>query len=399
MDDIARSYILLAHAIEQHNHGYIDGYYGPPELAQTSVRPLEELARSTDELGLAVAGLEPVDRRVFLEAQVRAMQTSIALLRGEPIRYSDEVRLLYDIVPTRVPEQEFEQAHTVIAELLPGDGPLSEREQQFRARFVIPPEQMHDLFDTIVAELALRTRARFELPEQESFEVQFVQNQPWSGYNWYLGGSRSRIDINTDLPKYLTDLPDLIAHEAYPGHHTEHAIKDQRLYRQQGRGEHAILLINAPECVVSEGIATRALRVVMNETELRDWLADDLAARAGLPAADIDAMLALHKARSGMRAVTENAALMLHEDGASTDEVLAYLQRYRLATPEEARKSIEFLTHPNFRSYIFTYTRGGTLLDRLFEHGDTTAWFTRLLNEPVTPHTIRGWIFDAMHGA
>ncbi|GAB4202050.1 MAG: hypothetical protein OHK0022_24740 [Roseiflexaceae bacterium] len=391
MDDIARSYILLAHAIEQHNHGYIDGYYGPPELARTDVYPLDQLAREADELAAVVAALNHAERRTFLEAQVRAMQTSIALLRGEPIPYREEVRRLYDIEPARVPEQEFEQAHAVIAELLPGDGPLAEREQQFRARFVIPPERMQDLFDQIVAELARRTRARFELPAQESFEVQFVQNQPWSGYNWYLGDNRSRIDINTDLPKYLTDLPDLIAHEAYPGHHTEHAIKDQRLYREQGRGEHSILLINAPECVVSEGIATRALRVVMDQTELRDWLAGDLAARAGLPDADIDAMLALHKARNGMRAVTENAALMLHEDGANNDEVVAYLQRYRLATPEEARKSIEFITHPNFRSYIFTYTRGGALLDQLFERGDKTAWFARLLNEPVTPGTIRAW--------
>ncbi len=391
MDDIARSYILLAHAIEQHNHGYIDGYYGPPELAQTDARPLEDLTRAAEELASAVAGLEQAERRVFLEAQVRAMQTSVALLRGEPIPYRDEVRLLYDIEPTRVPEQEFEQAHAVIADLLPGDGPLAEREQQFRTRFVIPPERMRDLFDAIVGELARRTRARFDLPDQESFEVQFVQNQPWSGYNWYLGNNRSRIDINTDLPKYLTDLPDLIAHEAYPGHHTEHAIKDQRLYREQGRGEHAILLINAPECVVSEGIATRALRAVMDQDELRDWLTGDLAARAGLADADIDAMLALYKARSGMRAVTENAALMLHEDGAGPDEVVAYLQRYRLATPEEARKSIEFITHPNFRSYIFTYTRGGALLDRLFERGDATGWFARLLNEPVTPGTIRSW--------
>lgn len=392
MDEIARSYIRLAHAVERHSQGYIDGYFGPPELANVPERPLDELAREAEQLAAAVAGLEHAERRTFLGAQVGAMQTSIALLRGEPVPYADEVRQLYNIEPTRVPEHEFDQAIATINDLLPGQGAVAEREQSFRARFAISPERMQALFDRIVAELGRRTRALFSLPDNESFEVQFVQNQPWSGYNWYLGDNRSRIDINTDLPKYLTDLPDLIAHEAYPGHHTEHAIKDQRLYREQGRGEHAILLINAPECVISEGIATRALRTVMGERELRDWLVEDLAPAAGCPSADVDAMLALQHARRNMRTVTQNAALMLHEDGASQQEVSAYLQRYQLCTPAEARKLIEFITHPNFRSYIFTYTRGGLLLDQLFARGEPQRWFARLLAEPVTPGVLREWI-------
>lgn len=392
MDEIARSYLSLAHGIERHSQGYIDGYFGPPELADLPERPLAELAREAEQLATAVAGLDNAERRTFLSAQVGAMQTSIALLRGEPVPYAEEVRQLYNIEPTRVPEQEFDQAIATINDLLPGAGSVAEREQSFRARFAIPPERLQTLFDRIVTELARRTRALFSLPDDESFEVQFVRNQPWSGYNWYLGSNRSRIDINTDLPKYLTDLPDLIAHEAYPGHHTEHTIKDQRLYRDQGRAEHAILLINAPECVISEGIATRALRMVMSERELRDWLVEDLAPAAGFPAADIDAMLALQQARRNVRLVSENAALLLHEDGASEQEVSDYLQRYRLSTPAEARKLIEFITHPNFRSYIFTYTRGGLLLDQLFARGEPQRWFARLLTEPVTPGVVREWI-------
>ena len=50
-----------------------------------------------------------------------------------------------------------------------------------------------------------------------------VQDQPWSGYNWYLGNGRSRVDLNTDLPIYAYLLTDLLTHEGYPGHHTEHA--------------------------------------------------------------------------------------------------------------------------------------------------------------------------------
>jgi hypothetical protein len=134
--------------------------------------------------------------------------------------------------------------------------------------------------------------------------------------------------------------------------------------------------------------------MVMTEDEVRHWLADDLLERAGLSGVDVETMLAINQAKREMRAVTGNAALLLHEEGASEEEVVAYLQRYRLAKPEEARKSVQFITHPNFRSYIFTYTVGASLLDQLFARRDRQATFGRLLREPLTPGTLRAWIAE-----
>jgi len=91
----------------------------------------------------------------------------------------------------------------------------------------------HELALEIIAELRRRTQARFPLPDGESFELRIVTNQPWSAYNWYLGDFRSRIDVNTDLPLHVTGLVDLMAHEGYPGHHTEHSLKEARLARER----------------------------------------------------------------------------------------------------------------------------------------------------------------------
>ncbi|MDQ4077955.1 MAG: DUF885 domain-containing protein [Chloroflexota bacterium] len=395
MDDLSRTYVELAHAIEQHNPGYIDGYYGPEEWKVNERWSLPEVARRTDDLATIIAGLQDEERRAFLAAQVRALQTTVALLRGEQIPYTQEVRLLYDVEAEHVPEKGFEEALATIDALLPGRGSLAAREQMFREQFEVAPERLPALLDAIMQELRRRTCELFELPEGESFVVQLVENEPWGAYNWYLGNYRSRIDINTDLPIYLTELPDLIAHEAYPGHHTEHAIKECHLFQELGRGEHSILLINAPECVVSEGIATRARQIVISDEALREWLVDDLTKRAGLHDAPVETMLQIREAKKELRGVTGNAALLLYEGGASDEEILRYIQRYRLATAEEACKSLQFMTHPNFRSYLFTYTRGGELLDQLFERGEAINWFGRLLHEPVTPSTIRGWLGNA----
>jgi hypothetical protein len=58
------------------------------------------------------------------------------------------------------------------------------------------------------------------LPAEESFTLEYVTNQPWSGYNWYKGHYTSLIQINTDLPVAISRALDLACHEGYPGHHT-----------------------------------------------------------------------------------------------------------------------------------------------------------------------------------
>ena len=98
-------------------------------------------------------------------------------------------------------------------------------------------------------------RTGYGLPDGETVEYQIVTDEPWSGFNYYLGGFRSRVAINADLPHRLSQLPHLVAHEAYPGHHTEHCRKERGLVGAGGRLEHTVFLVNTPECLVAEGLA------------------------------------------------------------------------------------------------------------------------------------------------
>src|SRR3712207_9435931 len=69
------------------------------------------------------------------------------------------------------------------------------------------------------------------------------------------GDYRSRVAINADLPHRLGQLPHLAAHEAYPGHHTEHCRKELGLVERGSRLEHTALLVHTPECLPAEGLA------------------------------------------------------------------------------------------------------------------------------------------------
>ena len=70
----------------------------------------------------------------------------------------------------------------------------------FRDQFVIPPNKLAAVFDVAIAECRRRTLLYIDLPANESFELEYVNDKPWSGYNWYQGNSQSLIQINTDLP-------------------------------------------------------------------------------------------------------------------------------------------------------------------------------------------------------
>lgn len=396
---LGETYVRLALAIDQHLPGYIDAYLGPPEWkAQAEAegkRPLAELQCAAEDLAEAVANQVSLDpqQQDFLAKQVRAMGASLRLLGGERLPLAEEVAALYDITPAWVEERVFEDAHRELDELLPAGESLRERMIARKQALEVPVEQVAEVLPIICDDLRQRTCLRFPLPPDETFELQFVSGQPWSAYHWYLGDGHSRIEINTDLPLRVNRLGELMAHEGYPGHHTELTIKDRRFYRAAGLVEHSLALINTPSCAVSEGIAVQALDVLMTPAEQVAWQAEVVYLRAGMAHLDAGREQRIDTVAKKLAGVVDNAAFLLHDRGLPPGEVSAYLQRYALLREEEAQKNVDFISNPLYRSYIFTYDSGRQLLETLFARNeDVDGWFTRLLTEPVTPTQIRGWI-------
>ena len=395
LDPISTSYCSLAFKIERLFPGFVDAYYGPPgvkAMAEFGDAPeaaaLVEQARTLAS-AVADSDLEP-SRKRFLGAQVAAMVTTCRVLAGESLPYRDEVRGCLDVDAPRVPDAELDAALVELDGLLPGDGSLGERMTAHRDRSTVDIPTARRMIDLLMAETRRRTEAIVDLPDRDEVVVEFVSDKPWSGYNWYLGGARSRVEVNTDLPIHATRLPDLIAHEAYPGHHTEHALKDLGLFRGKGLGEHAIHLINTPECVISEGIATLAAEMIFPGDEAIRWQAEVLLPEAGI---DIDPELQarIDRASRPLRAVAGNAALLLHEEGRPEREVLDYLMHYEPASEERARKRLSFLASPLWRPYIFTYSVGYDLLGAWVDAGgpgERHARFRRLLTQQVTPSEL-----------
>jgi hypothetical protein len=402
-DRIAREYLLLALRLDQRIPGLVDGYFGPADLkAQVDLEQPPSVARLRDD-AIALrerltAEVAEVDRRAWLDAQLAALQTHASALAGEALPYLEHVARCFAQVPPRRPDIEFESAAKGLDDLLPGDEPLSERLERWDAQFEIAPDRLPPVIDWLVERFRLRAAALFGLPEGEELLISLVTNQPWSGYNWFDGGRRSRVDINLDLPRRAAELVDTVAHETYPGHHLEHGWKEADLVDRAGRLESSILLINTPECLISEGLADLGTRFAVPTGEWAGLLVE-LFERAGLaiaadPIAARDAAertLALGPRREALMAIVGNAAILRHADGRSHDEVLAYLREVGRYAPTVAAKRLEFIEHPLWRTYVFVYSEGKALLARWVDavpEEQRVARFSRLLHEQLTPAMV-----------
>jgi len=397
---LGEEYIRLGLAIEEYMPGYVDSYFGPQDwqagAKQDGKLPLQNLTERTTRLANDISQADGMDaqRKDFLARQVTAMQMSLRLLNGEKVSLTEEVQALYDVHPAWTDESNFEQTHKELDQLLPPGDSLAERKQAWNRSLEIPIEKAKELFPSVTKRLRDLTHRKFNLPDEEDFTLEFVSDKSWGAYNLYLGGFQSRIDINTDLPMRVTELAELIAHEGYPGHHTELSIKEEELVRRKNYYEHTIALINSPSCVISEGIATTALKTILTDDEQEDWYREELLPRSGLSHIDPKRMIQIVNALRGIKGIMGNVSFMLYDQHKSEADVEKYLQRYALSTEKERKHLVRFVSDPLSRSYVFTYDLGYDLLEELFAHRDRNEYFKRILEEPVTPSQVRAWIHD-----
>ena len=388
-DDLIERYLALGLALGRHIDGLVDAYYGPPELAaRADAEPPQPPPRLRDTARRlladldADADLEP-SRRRWLRAQVNGLRTTAAKLAGDPIGYTDEVEACYGVRPQRVPEDAFAAAHRALDEVVPGTGPLAQRYIAWREAQVAPVDKLEAAVASLADDLRTRTHDRFGLPDGEHVDWALVRNQPWAGFNYYLGGLRSRVVINVDLPVLTPTLAHLVAHESYPGHHTEHTRKEVGLVRRRRRLEETIFLVGTPQCLLAEGLADLGLEVVMGRRP-EATVAEHLRP-LGLP---YDAEVVARVAESGeaLGHVRGNAALLLHEDGVDRGTAVAYIERWALVPRARAEKAVDFLTDPTWRAYMTCYVEGLPRCRR-FVGGDP-ARFERLITEQLLPEDL-----------
>jgi len=398
-DHLIREYLLLGLRFDRVEEGYVDSFTGDARLRrQVADEPTPDPAALAAAAGRLHAALPEVprtggftDQRAdFIAAHLRALACAGRKFAGEEVGFVDEVRDYFDVEISRGDPERYRAAHARIDEVLGGSGPLSERMAAHRRDTEIPPHRLQEAIHAFSSALRDVVRATFPLPDSETVVYEVVTDKPWSGFNYYEGDYRSRVAVNADLKQQMSHLPALVAHESYPGHHTEHCRKEAGLVAGLGQAEQTIFLVNTPQCLMAEGLADLALHAAVGGGWGR-WAAEiyaDLGMRF-----DGERAEALSGAAAALAEVRQDAALMLHDEHRDADEVAAYLQRWLLVDESRARQTLKFLSSPLWRAYTSTYVEGYRLLrawlDDRPDGVSLTERFGRLLDEPLIPSSLR----------
>lgn len=397
LDSIARDYVRLQLEIGARDEGYIDAYYGPAEIRQAA----EANPRSVEQLEAEVVGLQrrlnaiaapgvAARRRAFLAAQLIAAHTRLQMLRGERLSFVDEARGLYGVNLEGLlhPLSHYDPVLARIERLVPGQGPLADRVEAFLARFTIPADRLDAVMRAAIAECRRRTMAYIPMPREEAFTLEFVTNQPWSGYNWYRGNFRSLIQVNTDQPVRLSRAVDLGCHEGYPGHHVYNMLLEQNLARGRGWIEFQVYPLYSPQSLIAEGSANYGVELAFPRDERLQFETRILYPLAGLPARGARAYLALQQAMDALSGARFTIARDLLEGRISRDEAIALAERYQLMTRSRAEQSVRFTER--YRAYVINYGLGREMVAAYVERAGRTPharWMAmrRLLSEPMLP--------------
>ena len=404
---IADAYVMLTLEAGTHEPEYVDAYYGPAALqdaAKASPRSLAGLideARSiTAAIDAALPGIQnPADRRraLALRGMLVAADTRLHMLQGKKFAFDDEARGQFATVPDLQPLAGYDAVLANLDKLIPGEGALAARVDAFNERYTIPKDRLQSVFDAAIAECKRRTAAHINLPAGETFTMEFVTGKPWSGYNYYKGGYKSLIQINTDLPIRISRAVDLGCHEGYPGHHVLNLMVESKLARAEsgGRGwkEYEVNPLYSPTSVLSEGSANYGIDLAFPGPERLKFERDVLYPLAGLNPKSAEAYWQMQQMTEGLSGARLMIAKMYLDGEITRAQALELTQKYLLLSPARAEQSVAFTDH--YRSYVINYGWGKDLVQGYIERADTngkrpdakTRWMRmeNILSEPTLP--------------
>ena len=405
ISESARSYVKLALAVGEYDKDYVDAYYGPSEWREAVQKDKPSLESVRREANRQIEHLHRLDssseeelirlRHQYLLKQLRSMVARVEFLSGKKLSFDEEAARTYDVTPPSYPESHFQGLLDELESLLPGEGPVSQRYLDFKKAFVVAPDKLEAVFGAAIEEARRRTRRHMELPENESFVVEYVTDKSWSGYNWYKGNSHSLIQVNTDFPIYIDRAIDLACHEGYPGHHVYHLLIEDALVRRRDWVEFTVYPLFSPQSLIAEGSANFGIDVAFPGQERVRFERDVLFPLAGLDPTRAETYYRVAELAAKLNYAGNEAARYYLDGEIDGEEAARWLQRYSLMSPERSRQRVRFIEQ--YRSYVINYNLGQDLVRSYIEARGGTAdnsevrWeeFKKLLSSPRLPSGLK----------
>jgi hypothetical protein len=338
----------------------VDAYFGPEEFhpnkqdaEKTATDLVDEIHRTFDVMRDEIE--DPL-RLDFMMGELHSLNIVVDWLAGTEMSYAELVEGLFHIPLKRFPEDEIDRNIQFLEEKIsefPGDD-LRDKVTRFGSAGEITGEALQQLIETELQNKSLEVGQMFRdhvfskmgasVPDK-GVQYEAVQNEPWSGYNWYQGGFKSLNQFNIDSKFNKDSLLNVIYHEYE--HHVSNLWREKAFLNSQNL-ELSIVPLHTGRCVISEGTADTAKEFL--------GVMDDS------PRMTVMNALYVLRRMSGI-----NAAIMLNDEGKTAEDAVDYMVDRGFRKRESAQQSINFISpttkdgRPNFFApYIYTYYKGRT---------------------------------------
>ncbi|MHA1320607.1 MAG: hypothetical protein ACTSQ1_12465 [Promethearchaeota archaeon] len=389
-------FLLLALRIDKHIKGYVDFYYGPEKLRQ--IVENESLTSPNKLLKDSIALIKQLggqgynkEREHYIEKLLIAMKTSIEIIIGSEISIKDQFIKLYDVDLQPAKEAELDNLKEEYEEAYIGSGSLEERMNKLRITRKVPESKVFKFFKKAVDITEKQTKELFIdlLPKNERVIIDVVNSREkvkWACYNWYMGKYVSRIEVNPNYQMYWTAFLTFSSHEAYPGHHTEFAIKEEKLYRELNQFEHSLLILHSPKLVVSEGIANKAISILFSNHEVAEIGLNEFCSDP-LNEATLEELELQNIVKAKIPLFWYNFAYHALIDSYDEKELMRYGKNLEIYSDEDLIIGIEKMSNPAYSNNAFMYYLGNNILQKF---GDVPSLkeFQNLLVNPILPSDL-----------
>ena len=404
LNSLSEQYVHLGLSIGQYDLDFVDAYYGPDSL-----KPNTEAGAifPKDSLLNAVAGLKTKLKAIsselsntgklrasWISQQLTAFDRRIRIFSGEFKSFDEESKDLFGVAAPVYPESHYAALLDSLNKILPGKGDVQTRFQNLANQFIIPKDKLDTVFRTTISEARKKTKEHYELPVEESFSIEYVNNKPWSGYNWYKGNFMSIIQINTDTQIFLERAIDVGSHESYPGHHVYNMLLEKNLYRDKGWVEISLYPLFSPQSFIAEGSANYGVDLAFPGENKINFAREIISPLAGLDTTNLSLYFKALAIRSQLNYARNEAGRGLVNGTMDEKQALNWMINYGLYNEETALKSISFIQ--KYRSYVINYNFGLDLVKQFVEakagDGKDTkkqwAVVAELLSNPVIPQNL-----------
>ncbi|WP_422360166.1 hypothetical protein [Reichenbachiella sp.] len=395
LNDLAIDYVRLGLEIGKYDPVFVDAYYGPDSLAYTG-EVMDSFPKETFRKRVAAlkaelelianeptATKDEVMRANWISSQLIAFDRRIRIFAEDYGTFDEEAEELFGVkIPT------YDSTHFInliekLDRILPGTGAITERVETLTDRFVIPEDRLDTVFQVAIGEARRITSEKFDLPKEETFTLEYVQDKVWGGYNWYQGNYNSLIQINTDNPLGIDRAIDLACHEGYPGHHVYNMMLEKNLYNEKGWVEISMYPLFSPQSLIAEGSANYGIEMAFPEEEYDKFATEVLMPLSGLDTTGASVYFEYIDIREQLNYARNEAARGMINGTMTEAEVDHWLEDFALTTT-----SRPFIKQN--RTYIVNYNYGKDMVKAYIESQSETLedrWkpLGVLLSSPVTP--------------